>query len=174
MNLKYTEKSIAEARVWIETHGVSQPGGCTIRQCCEALGISDDTWRAWLNKPEFADMVQEAQAVFHKNTVKEVENALLRAALGYNATNTRKDVTTDKEADAKGNPVIVRQVEKEVTETRHIAPNVGAAIFLLCNMEPERWQQKQSTDLNVGGTLPQLSIKILENGEAVDEIKRDK
>ena len=50
----------------------------------------------------------------------------------------------------------------------HVSPNVGAAIFLLCNLDPVRWKNRQVQDVQHTG----MSINIETSPEGKECIER--
>lgn len=68
----------------------------------------------------------------------QVENALLKRALGYTYTEV-----TREQVPATGEMIITKKVTKEVQ------PDVTAQIFWLKNRRPDRWRDKQ--DIQVTG-----------------------
>ncbi len=66
----------------------------------------------------------------------EVENALLKRALGYQVKETRKE----QDSDGKS---------KVVEITKHIAPDTTAAIFWLKNRKPEMWRDRKEVKADV-------------------------
>ena len=63
----------------------------------------------------------------------EVENALLKKALGYTITLNKQKVTKD------GDVV-------DITEEVHVPPDTTAQIFWLKNRKPNTWKDKVETD----------------------------
>ena len=39
-----------------------------------------------------------------------------------------------------------KKIKKEVKKNIRVEPNIGAGIFLLTNLEPDRWKNKQNTE----------------------------
>lgn len=135
--MKYTPAKIAECVAWVEKNGLHpQRCGATVQQFCEAMGLSDETWRRWQKKVEFVDAIQRAREVFTSRTVQEVENAVARAARGaeYSIVVEKKKLnkTTGK----------LETVEAS-RKTFYEAPDMEAAKFLLTNMKGEEWRLKQ-------------------------------
>ena len=65
----------------------------------------------------------------------EVENALLKRALGYDYT----EKTQEKFKDGKMSAKMV---------TKHVAPDVASIIFWLKNRRPDKWRDKPIDDNN--------------------------
>ena len=65
----------------------------------------------------------------------EVENALLKSALGY------QDIEVEITTDSNGN-----QIKKE--KIKNIPPNTTALIFWLKNRQPKKWRDKQEVEVS--------------------------
>lgn len=134
--MKYNAAKIAECVAWVEKNGLHpQPCGAMVKEFCEAMGISFETYSKWCKKTEFAEALTRAREVFRVQTVREVENSLARAARGAEYS----IVTEERHRDKDGNLVTTKATRK----TFHEAPNVEAAKFLLTNMAGEDWRLKQ-------------------------------
>ena len=106
--------------------------GLTDEQIAKNMGISLSTFYEWKNKfSEISESLKKGKEVVDR----EVENALLKAALGYKY---EEEVVTNK-----GQVVKVKKYEK---------PNVTAIIFWLKNRKPDVWRDKQEFNIesNVG------------------------
>lgn len=167
--------------MWVRENGLyPQAGGAPIRQYCEALDIGFKTHKRWMENDNYSNALKKAMEDYRTKTVTEIVNTLKKSAIGYIVTtkdseykaqvvreydqNTGKKVkeyTTDK-------GVKTREIRKEI----HVQPNVGAAIFLLTNMDPDNWKNKQTTtgDLNIAMEEP----PVIMFGEAPDQEAQDK
>lgn len=122
---------------WLEDQGLIQlegwaKEGLTIEQIAQnKVGVSTRTLHQWMS-----DHSQIAQAIKRGRTfcVLEVENALYKAAVGYEVAETTKEKITVKHD--LGDEVTI----KERTQTRHVPPNVAAAIFYLKNRARNHWR----------------------------------
>lgn len=65
--------------------------------------------------------------------------------------------------DVNGKPRIKKQVKKNI----RIEPNVGAAIFLLTNIAPERWKNKRDFGID------EKDVKLNEINEPIKVIFED-
>ena len=111
------------------------------------MGISSSTYYTWLGKyPEISEAVKKGKAPVDT----QVENALLKRALGYEYIETVTDYTlSETEKDENGNP---KKIIKNVRMTKkHVAPDVGAAAFWLKNRRPDRWREKREEQIQVTG-----------------------
>lgn len=92
------------------------------------LGVHVGTWEKY--KAQHAEL-REAIKRGNRVIVKEVEDALVKRALGY--TYTEKKIYRKK--DASG-----RVTEHQEIHERHLPPDVGAACFILKNKDKENWR----------------------------------
>lgn len=122
---------------WLEPDGLTllegwARNGLTDEQIAHNMGIAYSTLRVWKEKyPALSAALKKGKEV----TVLEVENALLKRALGYSYVETRREV------DADGKKKVVR-TEKQVL------PDTTAQIFYLKNRCPERWRDRQNIELS--------------------------
>ena len=148
--MKYNTAKIAECVAWVEKNGLHpQPCGAMVKEFCEAMGISFETYSKWCKKTEFAEALTRARETFRVQTVREVENALVKAARGVDFVHIREEKKAQKvkEYDEKGrkvreyegDPIIV----KSMRETVYFPPDVKAAQFVLTNLAGDDWKQKQ-------------------------------
>lgn len=95
-------------------------------QIAKNMNVAYSTLREWVKKfPALSAVLKESKEVVDR----EVENALLKRALGYSYTETK----TKKESG----------VITEVTTTvKEVVPDVTAQIFWLKNRKPETWRDK--------------------------------
>lgn len=121
--------------------------GLTEEQIAKNLGIGVSTLSKY--KVEHIEIVEALKK--GKEIVDfEVENALLKRALGYKYTEVtkerilRKDERGQPSVDIHGFPtyemVVTRTVKKEV------APDTTAQIFWLKNRKPKQWRDKQDIE----------------------------
>lgn len=152
---------------WLEPDGLLLLGawardGLTDEQIAHNMGITRETLRVWKNK--FS--VISATLKRGKEVVDvEVENALLKRALGYTYTETTKERGVNPET-GKVELITTKVVTKEVV------PDTTAQIFWLKNRRPDLWRDKQSMELSgevknnpfAGLTTEQL-IKLADAGD---------
>ena len=168
--MKLTPTKIKECAAWVEKHGLHpQPCGASVQDFCKAMGISDETHRRWMRKVEFVEAVNAARDRYASRIVFEVENALVKAALGLDAEVTKEKAKAIDDVIREYDPatgLLVREhktkklVTMEATrERRYYPPDVKAAQFILTNMAAGTWRQKQ--DLNLGaqqGTSIEIKV----------------
>lgn len=131
---KYTE--------WLTTEGLLKiegwaRDGLTDEQIAGNIGVNVRTLYEWRNKyPQITQALKQGKEVVDR----QVENALLRSALGY-----------DYEEEAVTNAGDV------VTVQKYSKPNTTAQIFWLKNRKPKDWRDRQeieqtnrNIEINVG------------------------
>lgn len=117
-----TEDNLKRINAWVRD-------GLSDAQVAKNMGISKTTFYDWIGKyPAISDSVKKGKEPIDF----EVENALLKRALGYDYEETKTIITLN----AKG------EREKKVIKTqKHISPDPTAAIFWLKNRQPEKWRK---------------------------------
>lgn len=105
--------------------------GATDAEIAKRLGISRSTLALYKKQhPDISDTLKKTKAVVDA----EVENALLRRALGYSYRETTKELRTVGEG--KQELVVTRVVEKEVQ------PDILAQMYWLKNRDPAHWRDR--------------------------------
>lgn len=100
--------------------------GLTQQQIADNLGINVDTLIEYKKKyTDFSEALKKGKEVVDI----EVENALLKRALGYTITLNKQKVTKD------GDVV-------DITEEVHVPPDTTAQIFWLKNRKKAQWRDK--------------------------------
>lgn len=151
-NIKLSEELINDITRWVRENGLKDNGGATLISLCRHFGISDRTFQRWMKRKDFADVINSAKQHFADNLEHDLVNSLAKAAKGYSYVKRKTEYTSDK----NGNPVI----KKQTTEDVDVQPNVGAAIFLLTNIAPDRWQNKIQQQAELQGSLA-LDVKVV-------------
>lgn len=106
--------------------------GLTDEQIAHNMGISHDTLYKYKKRyPEFAEALKNGKEVIDR----EVENALLKRALGYEY----EEVTQERK---NGNLVTTKIITKQVK------PDTTAQIFWLKNRKPEQWRDTKEINMN--------------------------
>lgn len=101
--------------------------GLTDEQIAENMGISRSTLNNWKDKyPDILDALKKGKEVVDR----QVENALLKRALGYEYNEVKEKYEFGE------------LTEKTVTKKR-IPPDTTAQIFWLKNRKPHNWRDKQ-------------------------------
>lgn len=114
--------------------------GLTDAQICQKVGINPATLYRWIEKhAEIGEAIKKGKAPVNV----EVENALLKRALGYDY----EEVITEVYGDGKKH---VRKVKK------HMPPDVGAIAFWLKNRKPSHWRDRPDADKK-----PEEGVKVI-------------
>ena len=124
-----TEEGLLQLEAWARN-------GLTDEQIAANIGISRSTLNEWKNRfSDISDTLKRGKEIVDI----QVENALLKRALGY----TYKETTRE----AQFNPQ-TEQYEMVVTKevTKEVVPDTTAQIFLLKNRKPEEWRDKKDVE----------------------------
>lgn len=112
--------------------------GLTEDQIAKNMGIVRSTLSEW--KKSYAD-ISDALKKGKEIIDIQVENALLKRALGYSYTEITKERTLDPKT-LKFELAVTKEVTKEVL------PDTTAQIFWLKNRKPEIWKDKQNLEVS--------------------------
>lgn len=123
---------------WLTTEGLTTlegwaRNGLTNDQIAKNIGIHRDTLYTWIRKyPDIADALKKGKEVVDI----EVENALLKRALGYEYEEVK---TLIEEVDGRKK----KKVEKTI---KHIPADTTAGIFWLRNRKGLTWSNRDVVD----------------------------
>lgn len=128
---------------WIEPEGLLKiegwaRDGLTDEQIAQNIGINPATLYDWKKK---YDEISKALKRGKEVVDRQVENALLKRALGYSYEEITRELCKNAES---GEPEmrITKVVKKEVV------PDTAAQIFWLKNRKPEAWRDKQNLEVS--------------------------
>lgn len=123
--------------------------GLTDEQIANNAGISPSTLYAWKDKfPELSEALKKGKDVVDR----QVENALLKRALGFRYTEVRIE---ESEKDGQ-----------KITRTEKvIPPDTTAQIFWLKNRKPKDWRDRPSLDEQNSGQLDDLIRGLKEDAD---------
>ncbi|WP_339233841.1 helix-turn-helix domain-containing protein [Oceanobacillus sp. FSL W7-1281] len=147
---KYAEWITEEGLIKIE--GWARDG-LTDEQIAHNIGVKRQTLYEWIKRfPVISDTLKRGKEVIDR----QVENALLKRALGYKYD----EVTYEFDKETK-------RVTKEVQ------PDTTAQIFWLKNRKPNEWRDKQdiehSGNMNVNNAFSELTTEELRKLAAKDD-----
>lgn len=110
--------------------------GLTDEQLAEKIGVSRSTLSEWKNRfPDISDALKKGKEIVDI----QVENALLKRALGYEYQEQR--IETSKKDGVK----VIQTV-------KHVPPDTTAQIFWLKNRRPDKWRDRPEGEKeNAGG-----------------------
>lgn len=122
--------------------------GASEEEIAKRLGIAYSTFNLYkAQKSELSEALKKGAEVVDA----EVENALLKRALGY-----EYDEIT-KERNGEGELVVTKTVRKQ------IVPDVTAQIFWLKNRCPDKWRDKTQVEASVLNDNKELMREYLES-----------
>lgn len=131
--------------------------GLSDKQIAHNLGVCQDTFYKYMKKyPEFAESIKRG-----KQPVDfEVENQLLKRALGYTVTERQIEYYSPLSPDETPRVKTIKEIK------RHIPADITASIFWLMNRMPDRWKDKKR--LEVSGKIEE-SVKSQVEGLTPEE-----
>lgn len=158
---KLTEQKIAEAADWVRKNGLMEHGGAKLKDFCKAMSISHECYYNWMQREiEFSAAIKKAKEQFKKQLEIDIVKSLARSATGYDYEQTTKEYRGDGSAG---------KLIKKVVKTVHVEPNVGAGIFLLTNLNPRDWKNKQQNDITVDTEQDNsIQVEIIDKREQID------
>ena len=108
--------------------------GLTDEQISHNIGIHPSTLYEWRNKyPDISEALKKGKEVIDR----QVENALLKRALGYEYEETKQIIEKDEMGKDR------KRVEKI---TKQVIPDTTAQIFWLKNRKPHEWRDKRDVE----------------------------
>lgn len=112
--------------------------GLSDEQVARNMGVRRGTLYEWARKyPDISDALKKGREVI----VREVENALIKKALGYDYIEEIRERKRDMKT-GQFKLVVTRSV------TKHVPPDVGAIAFYLKNVCPDKWRDKQNLEIS--------------------------
>lgn len=139
-----TEDGLTLVKAWTRD-------GITIEEICKKIGIQRNTYYRWVEQYKvFRDAVNTSRELIDY----KVENALLKAALGYKTKEIK--VTIGKKI-FNGETV---EMLKETT-TKEVAPNVTACMAWLNNRKHDQWKRNRDKVMELDEEDNNISITIV-------------
>lgn len=132
---KYEEWLLPESLLRIE--GWARDG-LSDEQIAKNMRVAYSTLREWVKKyPALSAAIKKNKDIVDR----EVENALLKSAMGYDVEETVEELRFNKNT-GKSELVVTKRTK------RHIPPSNTAQIFWLKNRKPDEWREKREIEEN--------------------------
>lgn len=131
--------------------------GLTDEQIANNLGIATSTFYDYKKKySEFSESLKKGKEVVDY----EVENALLKRALGYEYEEKTFETEYNREKEE-----YIERLTKRVT--KQVMPDTTAQIYWLNNRKPKQWKNKRNDETNNDeiSKVEQLLNKLKEEAE---------
>lgn len=133
----------------------------TIAEICKEVDISKDTYYRWLKeKSDFSDAIKKAQDTFDQKCIIEAKKSLMKLVLGYSVDETKTVYIDGKEGRPK--------IKEQIITKKHYQPNLGAAIFVLTNKDPENWKNRQNSEItgkDGKDLIPSVDLSKIDNAD---------
>lgn len=138
MNENKTDGRVTKGKYheWISDEGLKiiegwARDGLSNKQIAHNIGIDEATFYTWQHKyDKFHEAVKKGKEVIDR----EVENALLKRALGYEAEETKTYFKKGKNGEE------TKHIEKT---KKHVAGDTTSMIFWLKNRKPDEWNDRR-------------------------------
>lgn len=122
--------------------------GLSKEQIARNIGCSRDTLNEWEKKfPDISDALKKGREV----VIREVENALIKRAKGYDIEETTEELRFNR-GTGQSELIVTKRIKK------HVAPDTGAAAFVLKNYAPDKWRDRK--DVAISGQLDSEKSKL--------------
>ena len=145
---KYCDEIVQEICGYLRT-------GDTQEAACKKAGIGEETFYGWQReKTEFSEAVKAAKKDFLRNQYKDAVQSLYKRATGYDVE--EPEITY---GDKDGKPYI----KQKKVRTKHIPADPQALKFLLTNLYPDDWQDRQKNELT-GSLSNRVQIEYVDSG----------
>lgn len=143
-----TPESLALIRGWCRE-------GYTDVMLAERIGIHVQTLMKWKNKSE---ELREAMKQGKEVADYMVENALFKAAIGHEYTETKTYISGQNDKNGQ------RQVRVEKT-VKYFPPNVTAIAIWLNNRKPDDWKRNRDASIELTDDEAHVTVNIIKNSE---------
>lgn len=149
--------NIDDIAKFIRENGLIDHGGAKLCDLCDAFSFTRQAfYKRMKDDPEFAKAVNEAKEEFRSSLEVRLVKSLAKSAEGYEWKQTCEEYEGGK-------------LKKRTVRNMYAQPNVAASIFLLTNLNPSSWRNRQSVDATTDGKPFQspISIEIIDRREQV-------
>ena len=146
---------LAEIRDWCME-------GKTNENMCELLGISPDSWYTYMKEHDELNIIVSAGKALVDN---QVENAVLKSALGFEYEEIRTIIEEDRNGKKR------TRIEKV---RRYMPPNASAQAFWLKNRKKDEWGDRKEIIFDtttLESTRKQMFLNMINDDIVVDDYK---
>jgi len=152
-----TEEGLLKIEAWARN-------GLTDEQIAHNMGITKSTLYEWKKRfSAFSETLKKGKEVVDI----QVENALLKRALGYSYTEVTKERVIDY--DPKTGEIIGSHMEITKEVTKEVQPDVTAQIFWLKNRKPDVWRDRKDVGLSGEVNNPMAGLTTKELKKLIQE-----
>lgn len=150
---KPNKRSRGKYEYWLTDEGLIKiegwaKDGLTDKQIAHNVGVAERTFTEWKRRFDTLTAVLKRG----KEVVdREVENALLKRALGYEYEETKTVVEITPDGDKK------QRVEKT---KKLVVPDTTAQIFWLKNRKPAEWRDRRETEISGNINVANIASEI--------------
>lgn len=132
--------------------------GLTDEQIAQKMGIAPRTYYEWRTKyPQISQAIKKGKAPVDY----EVENTLLKKALGYVMT-VKKPMKLKSKKQIGGRVAVEEECIEYADEEIYIPPDTTAQIFWLKNRRPEKWRDKPEASQNGSNEILQSLYELMQ------------
>lgn len=149
---------------WLQEDGLTlmscwRRDGLSYQQIADRIGITDRILKRWREEhPE----INEALRVGKELLDYKVENALLKAALGY--TTKEIKVTLGKKIISGETFTVLKE-----TTTKEVGPNAVACLAWLNNRKHEQWKRNRDKVVEMNEEDSNVTVTIIRQGKKEDD-----
>lgn len=137
--------------------------GYLVKDFLARMGVSKVVFYRWLDQyPQLRKAIYKGKEIVDY----QVENALLKSALGYTTRETK--IIRSNKPDKDGNFTL----RTEITE-KEVAPNTTAIAIWLNNRKPDQWKRNRDNVFELKDSDSNITVNIYKNGNSKDEEKDD-
>ena len=134
---KFSDEMVQQCSDWVRENGLMEYGGAKLKDFCKRFGIDAQTYYNWMENSDFSNAIKKAKDDFKNGLERRIVSSMA------NGTYIQWALYGLTEYYFEGKK---KKIKKEVKKNIRVEPNIGAGIFLLTNLEPDRWKNKQNTE----------------------------
>lgn len=150
-------ESVANDDLKLFAISLMKGNGATDAQIAKKIGISTKQFKRWVKE---SPKIAEAYINGVQDVVTKLAGKMATRAFGYDYEETKQIIMGDVK---KGSAAVENQRTVKIEKiTKHMAPDVGAQIFLLTNLDSENWKNQRNIkgdiDANVDGKVDMAEV----------------